>query len=375
MAEQADVEHQAQLDLNDPRAKLNFVRDVAAMMNSGGGRIDVGVDDDGGEVGIDDEVRTALDPTLLSNLVDRFLEPDRVELSVNDRRVGADRWVVEITVPAALEPPVVLCRQGNVETGPKTQQTVFSAHSVYVRHHNKTETARREDYLRWRRDAVERERAELLGRFKMVAEAPSDAHIRVVTNDEVRDAPNFFLSRATELFRQRPERLLSGDELSYLWVHRSELQFDETSKELIVHSALRRAATLCFWLVFLQLGPAQVKAFVLRSLEITDRDKSDAARSILRVSAVFLSQADYSEVREAMARSRYAHMKEAASALPDAAAADASISALIISKYAHGLSPTDMERFADKTLPMPEGAASKQLRSIGWEYLRRSRAE
>lgn len=374
MGENADVERKVHLDITDARARLNFVREVAAMMNSGGGRIDVGISDDGGEMGIDDEARKALDPSVLGNLVERFLDPDRVELTGNDRRVSSDRWVVEITVPASLEPPVVLCRPGNIDSGPTTQQTVFSAQSVYVRRNRKAELAHREDHLRWRRQAVERERNALLGRFRMVAEAPADAHVRVVTNDEVRDAPNFFLSRATELFRHRPDRLLSGDELSYLWVHRSDVQFDQASTELIVHSALRRPATLCFWLVFLQLGPAQVKSFVLRSLDITDRDKSDAARSILRISAVYLSPLDYTEVRECMSRSKYAHMKEAAEALPDVAAADASISTLIMSKTAQDLSLDDMERFADDTLRTAEGAASKKLRSIGWEYLRRSRS-
>lgn len=376
MVEHAELERKGTLDLDAPFDRVKLVREVAAMMNAGGGRIVLGVSDDGAEVGLDVELANKLDPARLGDLMDSFISPDRVEIAVEIRKTTADRVVVELTVPAALEPPVVLCKSGNYVGEDGKQAQHFAAHSVYVRRSTKAEPARWEDYRRWREDAIQRARDEIIARLTMIVEAPSDSRIRVISDDEVRDEPNFFLSRSVDVFRHRPERLLSGSDLAYLWLHRGALQFDETAAELIFHSALRKRATLWLWLATLGLGADVVERFLDRSLELRDRDKSDAARSMLQVAAVFLDDTAYQRIRAELAASGYAHMREAAEALPDRSATLEALgshdSVAPDGRSLAALTVDELTRLAQQQLSETDQVISRRLPLIGWEYLSRT---
>lgn len=374
MVERADLERKRSVDLDDRLDSLRLVKEIAAMANSGGGRIIVGVLDDGNEVGIAPALAAKFDPARIGDLLDSFLSPDRIEVDVKRRVLPAGDEVLELLVPAAVRPPLVLCKSGNYEVAGK-QQEVFGAHSVFVRRNTKAERARRADFLRWTEEAEERIRATLLERVAMVVEAPHDAHVRLVLDDAVVDEPSYLLSRSTDVFQVRPDRLLSGGDLIYLWKHRDVLTFTPRSRELIIQSALRKRATLYLWVGYLRPSTDELTSVLLRSFDMNDRDKSDAGRGILTLAALYLTDAGYDEIAARLRGSRYAHFREAAAEMPDRPIAVAHIEDLvgqsIYGTPVNQFSETELLDTADSLLDRGSGrSVSRQLVPVGLQFLR-----
>ncbi len=377
MSENSDLERKLTLDPDEPKDRLKLVREIVAMVNSGGGLIEIGVADDGTDVGVSRQLAAKFDPARLGDMVESYVSPDRVELTIEQRSLPGDELVIEIAVPRAPDPPLVLRQAGNYVDGKGRQSALFPAQSVYVRRNTKAEPANREDYRQWREEAVQRARNEILERLTMVVEAPPDARIRVIDEEEVKDEPNFFLSRSADVFSHRPERLLSGQDLAYLWIHRHSLDASDVANELIFQSALRKRATLFLWLAFLDPEADRVGRYLMRALDMRDRDKSDAARSILLVAALYLSDVEYERIRQAMAASSYAHMREQAEALPvktDAQAVlDAQRRTTAAGQELAELTVDEIKDMAEELLRSSDVGLSRRVPPLGWEYLRRSR--
>jgi hypothetical protein len=209
----------------------------------------------------------------------------------------------------------------------------------------------------------------------MVVEAPAGSRVRIITEGEVLDEPRFLLSRSADVFRQRPEHLLSGDALAYLWLHRSVLDIDPTARELLVQSAMRKRATLYLWVAELELRSDEARDYLQRALGMRDRDKSDAARSILLLAVVFLDDDHYESLRQGLASSSYTHMREAAEALPDPAAARAQLAverlASVDGRPVAEVPTARLEAVADELLEGSLIKAARRLPPIGLELLRR----
>ncbi|MEM9132615.1 MAG: RNA-binding domain-containing protein [Actinomycetota bacterium] len=336
-----DVERVGSLRLDDPGGRLELVRHVVAMANSGGGTVVIGEKRNGNAVGVGADVAAAVSATAVGELVADAVRPDRVEMVVTRADVGDGRQLVEIKVSPSAEPPLVMARAGTVPADGSNgggngdggangdggdhggaPTTVFAAHEVVVRRSGRTETARRDDHLRWRTEALDALRRELSERLALVVEAPAGATVRVVTGDEVLDEPSYLLSRSTDLFRLQPEQLLSSSDLVYLWLHRRTLTFTDDAVRLLVHSALRKRATLYLWLSVLPVTAEQVRRLLFEAVAMRDRDKSDAARAVLLICALYLGDDDYEALVDRLRESSYAHMRSAAETLPDRAHAE-----------------------------------------------------
>lgn len=364
-------------DLDRAAPKLKLVRDIVATANSGGGRIVVGRDEEpagAAPSGLGPDNAKSFGDEELSRLVNSFIAPDRLELRSFTDESSDGRFIVTIEVPAIVEPPLVLAKAGIDETGRHDGKPVFEVHSVLVRRGRRVEQARHGDYRRWTAEAKARTRAEFVDRVSMVVSAPADATVRVVDQQEVRDEPTFLLSRATDVFRHRPEQLLSGDDLAYLWLHRHAIDLNPVAKELLFQSALRKRATLYLWLSILDLSAAQVRALLFRAIDMKDRDKSDAAPSILMVAALYLSEEDYDNLATALSQSSYTHMREAVEAMPnlsDAVTALAShTSAAGDGQLSLTGAVTDLLAEADRLLESASTRTPRRLPTIGLQILR-----
>ncbi len=377
-----DVERVGTLRLDDPRSRLELVRHVVAMANSGGGTVVIGEKRNGNVVGVGADVAAAVSATGVGELVADAVRPDRVELVVTRDDLGEGRHLVEVKVSPCAEPPLVMARAGTVPpTGTNgsgdaegTPTTVFAAHEVVVRRSGRTETARRDDHLRWRTAALDGLRRELSERLSLVVEAPAGATVRVVTGDEVLDEPSYLLSRSTDLFRLQPEQLLSSSDLVYLWLHRRTLTFTEDSVRLLVHSALRKRATLYLWLSVLPITAPEVRRLLFEAVAMRDRDKSDAARAVLLVCALYLADDDYGALVDRLRESSYAHMRSAAELLPDPAQASEQLrnEALVGSGQEQLLLAPANELYdhVDRLLSQG-GNVPRRVPSFGLELLRR----
>lgn len=308
MSEGTQLEYKESLDPGDARDRLVLVKEIVAMSNADGGAIRIGVRNDGTVVGVPDQDLGKWDAAQIGDLLDGFLNPDHVEIRIEFDSDGcpAGRSVVKVKVPRHAAPPVVLCKDGNHQ-GPGSP--LFRKGAVLVRHNTKVESARRSDFLRWREELRNR----ILQQFQMVVEAPETAHLRMVGDEEVRDEPQYLLSRAVDLFRQRREKLLDGDDLLYLFENRRVLDLpDELGTELLVQSALRRRATLYFWFGLLLPSADRVWDMLDAALGMSDRDKSDMAGAVPLIAAMYLTADQYEVLVTQMAISTYTHIRKAA---------------------------------------------------------------
>lgn len=147
--ERVDLELKRYLDPGAKRDLMLLVKQIVAMANTEGGRILVGVTNDGRRVGVPDRDRSKWDPAPLGDQLDRCISPDHVEVVIAFRPDGCPEGtvVVEVTVPQYPDPPLVICRDGSDQS-----RTIFRKGDVLVRNNIKVEAASRSDYARWRRE-------------------------------------------------------------------------------------------------------------------------------------------------------------------------------------------------------------------------------
>lgn len=372
MPEGMKLEYKEDLDPTGPKDRLALVREVVAMANAEGGRVLVGMRDDGTVIGVPEADRAHWDPAVIGDLLDSFVNPEHVEvrISFNEEGCPTGRTVVEVGVSQHSAPPLVLCKDGN---HPGADSPMFRKGVVLVRHNTKVESAKRSDFLRWRDDLRNR----ILQQFQMVVEAPETAHLRMVAHDEVRDEPQYLLSRAVDLFRQRREKLLDGDDLLYLFENRGALDLTtDDVAELLIQSALRRRATLFFWLALVDPPPEKVREMLDTALGMSDRDKSDMATAVPIVASLYLTEEEYKEIIGLMEGSSYAHIREAATDYATLAAARAAVD----ERRAGAIDGTALADLGDDELLasadelVAEGntqRASRRMPVLGLEFLAR----
>jgi hypothetical protein len=366
------LEYKEDLDPTDLKDRLALVREVVAMANAEGGRLLVGVRDDSTVIGVPEADRAQWDPAVIGDLLDSFVNPEHVEIRISFDGEGCPegRTVVELSVSQHSSPPLVINKDGN---HPGAASPMFRKGAVLVRHNTKVEPARRSDFLRWREDLRNR----ILQQFQMVVEAPETAHLRMVADEEVRDEPQYLLSRALDLFRQRREKLLDGDDLLYLFENRATLDLTtDDVAELLVQSALRRRATLFFWLALVDPPSERVREMLDTALGMSDRDKSDMASAVPIVASLYLTEEEYEAVVARMQASSYAHIREAATDFPTLAASRAAVderrTARIDGNALADLGDDELLAIADDLIA--EGnvqRASRRMPLLGLEFLSR----
>lgn len=257
---------------------------IVATANSGGGSIHVG---GGGE----------LLPRLVGDLAS-IAEPDRVDAHL--RRVGDD---LHAQVAPAPRPPLVIARACDE----------FPRHAVLVRDDAEVELATRSHHLGWIDEAVRSERQRWRSRLALVAGLPEGAELTVTVGDGPgQDEPSLALTQGLRRFRSDRDDLLASRDLLLIFLAREALAIDEEAEHLLLRSALRRRVTLWHWLAEFEPDPAHVAGLLHEAVAGRDRDKTDAGRAIVDVSALMLDADTHAELVEALRESGYKHFAEAA---------------------------------------------------------------
>jgi len=120
-----------------------------------------------------------------------------------------------------------------------------------------------------------------------------------------------------ELFRTRRERdrsaMLTYDDLLFVFIERSGIELEHEDIELLIRAGLRRPGTLYFWLAGLP-DLSVVSELLFSSLNDTDRDVSDAAKTMLEVAALTIeNDAELDLLVQAMSNhGRYMHFRDVA---------------------------------------------------------------
>lgn len=313
MSEHARVEYKETMDVGAKAHRLRLVKEVVAFANAGGGEVCIGITDDGTVVGVTDSVRKALDAAKVADLLWPFTEPEHIEVRVEADEVGADRFVVRLVVDSFPSPPIVLARDGTCERSDGKQYSEFRRGDVIVRRGTKAERATRGDFMQWREATAKMAREMLLAEVAFVARLPEGTKLQAVIEDDAVDEPSAMLRRAERTWSADKAKLLTSRELASLLLISGELSPSREAQDLILHSALRRRASLWFWVA--RFGPTAERVLQLAKDAVAgrDRDKSDAGRAIVDLAALTLDEPRCREVLQALAGSSYKHFKDAAS--------------------------------------------------------------
>jgi predicted HTH transcriptional regulator len=142
-SETATVDFKSQFDVDGAGDWLEIIKDIAALANSGGGTILIGVADDGTPSGSDVSGALTIDPADLTNRIHKYTATHFHGFEIVECAKGGHE-VCAITVRGC-RIPLVFTRVGTYEVTPGRQKTVFSMGTVYFRHGAKSEPATSDD--------------------------------------------------------------------------------------------------------------------------------------------------------------------------------------------------------------------------------------
>lgn len=331
-SETESVELISDFDSKRPADWLSLVKEIVAMANAHGGQIHIGRDEEGASPGLSDSTVRQLDTAGIVNQVDSHVAPDHVEITATRVKADADGFaVVIVDVVRATAPPIVFTKSGQYQDEGGRQHQVFGKHWVVRRRGTKAEVATRNDYRGWIDVARNEAWNQLKQRIVEVTEIPPGAAVKVLLgNDpEPRDEVDLLLRNALRIYRSNPDQLLAKEDLIRLFLARRALDLSDEASELVIQSALRKRPTLFFWLETSGWKPERIERTLRSALSMSDRDKSDAGRSILEVAALTQPSEVFRRIRDDMKSSRYAHFREAADAYPTQFTAQAKLAEVL----------------------------------------------
>ena len=173
------LDFKSTFDINSARDWCEIIKDIAAIANSGGGAILIGVNDDGSPSTFDVTEILKLDQANVSNKISSYTDEQYSGVGILEKsREGRKIAVLFI---AQSDYPIVFKKPGTYNVGGGKQQTAFSVGSMYFRHGTKSEQCRASDI----RDFVERKIASIRGSWldgiRQVVEAPEGSQVVVHT--------------------------------------------------------------------------------------------------------------------------------------------------------------------------------------------------
>ena len=150
-----------------------------------------------------------------------------------------------------------------------------------------------------------------MARLAAYVNLPEGSNLQVVTpSGAAIGSPMRLLENARRRRERDADHLLSYDDLLWVFRQRESLRFKNEDLKILLASSLRRNATLYWWIA--QAG--ERRELVIDELfavfEASDRDKSDAASSIVELAALFASDEELAALIDELKNSRYKHFRE-----------------------------------------------------------------
>jgi hypothetical protein len=214
--ETAEIDFKVKLDLNSRAELCEVIKDIAAMANSGGGLLLIGVNDDGTPANVDVSGVLSFDPANLTNKLFSFTGKHLDNFSIYpSERDGAEIAVIQVN---RVSFPIVFTSPGTYTVENNKQKTAFSVGVVYFRHGAKSEPGTSDDLVDFIKREVDDIKDYWLSGIRKVIEAPEGSQIMVLpagsvasqstdaTGFRVTDDPNAPVMRVQEddIFRNYP---------------------------------------------------------------------------------------------------------------------------------------------------------------------------
>jgi Putative DNA-binding domain len=172
------VDFKSRFDPGSEAECVEFVKDLVAMANSGGGFILVGVHDDAKPSGTDVSTVLRLDPAHLTDKVFRYTGEHFSGFAIDEATRGAAAIaVIEVNGSDEL---LVFTRPGNYMAENGKQKTAFSSGGVYFRHGAKSEPCTPSDLRRHVEGLISTERSRWMKGIRQVVEARRGTEVAVI---------------------------------------------------------------------------------------------------------------------------------------------------------------------------------------------------
>lgn len=178
-----ETQETASLDLKrefDPASNgewCELMKDIAAMANSGGGRILIGLEDDGTPSGFEIGKVLAIDSADLGNKVFSYTGVHFAGVSCQaETHANAP---VAVLVIGESPFPLIFGKVGNYQAPDGKQKSAFQPGTLYVRHGSKSEPATSDDLRDIIERHVKRDRVSLMANLRQVVEAPTGSVVTV----------------------------------------------------------------------------------------------------------------------------------------------------------------------------------------------------
>ncbi len=177
--ESRGIEFRREFSLTVPGAVCELLRDVAALANSGGGVVIVGLQSDGSVSGWDPSDFLATDPAELTNAFSEYVGDQLDGLVIREAKKSLTKLVAIVVPPRAVS-PVVFEKAGTYIDAQGREKVVFARGSISFRHGARSEPGTARDLHRFIAREVAREHRAWAKNIRSVAAAPAGSQVLVV---------------------------------------------------------------------------------------------------------------------------------------------------------------------------------------------------
>lgn len=178
--ETKQVDFKESFDVNSKGDWCELIKDFAAMANSGGGVVVIGLNNSGECSGFDVKEILQTDPADITNKVFSYTGQHfsgfRLLSIERNGNILAGICIQAVSIP------LVFTKPGSYQEGDR-QKTAFSGNSVYFRHGAKSEPCTSDDLRQFLEREIERVKTSWLDGIRKVVEAPEGSKVLVVPQD------------------------------------------------------------------------------------------------------------------------------------------------------------------------------------------------
>jgi hypothetical protein len=177
------VEFKEQFDPSDSRQSLELLKDIAAIANSGGGTIAIGINNAGN--GCASDIRSVLDydHAKYCDLIKKYTMQNFADFELIEAEKDGHTVAMFLINPP--DSPLIFEKPGTYPIEDNKQKTVFSQGTVYFRHGAKSETGTTDDIRRFIQQRVREMQDQLVKGMRKVSDAPRGSQLQVVPRGTV----------------------------------------------------------------------------------------------------------------------------------------------------------------------------------------------
>jgi hypothetical protein len=159
---------------------IELIKDFAAMANSGGGAIVIGVKDNGQVSGEDLSAVLKIDPAVMGDKVHSYTGEHFADFEIHPT-TRSGKQIAVIEVGPAVDAPLAFIKPGTyVPAGRDKPKFAFREGTVYFRHGAKSQPGNATDFRHFIERRLDEVRERWLGGIRRVVEAPAGTQVAVL---------------------------------------------------------------------------------------------------------------------------------------------------------------------------------------------------